>query len=155
MSAKPKQQTVRFEMLLTKEQNDSLVQQADSLGISKAELIRRRIAKSRIKSIPQVNWQCYWQLLKIAEDIKCIAQTQNNAMDNGSIPQAIDPIMIEELMIQISQIRLHLILGAKSATGQSSSEGVLPPTDFAECPRGELGANASNIQQEENDDWEG
>ncbi|BDA69971.1 hypothetical protein CAL7716_041370 [Calothrix sp. PCC 7716] len=141
MSAKPKQQTVRFEMLLTKEQNDSLVQQADSLGISKAELVRRRIAKSRVKSIPQVNWQCYWQLLKIAEDIKCIAQTQNSAMDNGLIPQAINPIMIEELIKQISQIRLHLILGAKSAT--------------EEYPLQELGTNASNIKQEENDDWEG
>jgi hypothetical protein len=127
MSAKPKQQTVRFEMLLTKEQNDSLVQQADSLGISKAELIRRRIAKSRVKNIPQVNWQCYWQLLKIAEEIKCIAQTKNNAMDNGSIQQAIDPIPLQELMKQISQIRLHLILGS----------------------------NASNIQQEENNDWKG
>lgn len=141
MSAKPKQQMVRFEILLTKEQNETLVQQADSLGISKAELVRRRIAKSRIKSIPQVNWQCYWQLLKIAEDISCIAQAQDNAMYSASIPQAIDPIMIEELMKQISQIRLHLILGAKSAT--------------REYPRGELGANASNIQQEENDDWEG
>ena len=69
MSAKPKGKMVRFEMLLTKEQNETLVQQADSLGISKAELVRRRIAKSRVKSIPQVNWQCYWQLLKIAEDI--------------------------------------------------------------------------------------
>lgn len=126
MPAKPKQKMVRFEMLLTKEQNNSLVQVADSLGISKAELVRRRIAQCRIKTIPQVNWQCYWQLLKIAEDINCIARTQNNAMGNGSTPSAINPIMIEELMKKISEIRLHLIVGAKSL----------------------------NKQLEENDDWE-
>ncbi|GJD19873.1 hypothetical protein RIVM261_048290 [Rivularia sp. IAM M-261] len=126
MPAKPKQKMVRFEMLLTKEQNNSLVQVADSLGISKAELVRRRIAQCRIKTIPQVNWQCYWQLLKIAEDINYIAQTQNNAMGNSSAPPAINPIMIEELMKNISEIRLHLIVGAK----------------------------ALNKQLEENDDWE-
>ena len=126
MPAKPKQKMVRFEMLLTKEQNNSLVQVADSLGISKAELVRRRIAQCRIKTIPQVNWQCYWQLLKIAEDINCIAQTQNNAMSNGSTQPAISSIMIEELMKNISEIRLHLIVDAK----------------------------ALNKQLEEDDDWE-
>lgn len=126
MSAKPKQRMVRFEMLLTKEQNDSLVEIANSLGITKAEFVRRRIAKCRIKTIPQVNWQCYWQLLKIAEDINHIAQTQNNAICNGSTPSVINPIMIEELMKQISEIRLHLIVDAK----------------------------ALNKQSEDNDDWE-
>jgi hypothetical protein len=51
MTAKQKHHTVRFEMLLTKEQNEHWQALADSLNISKAELVRRKMVGCRIKTI--------------------------------------------------------------------------------------------------------
>ena len=109
MPAKQKQHTVRFEMLLTPEQNEYWQALAESSGISKAELVRRSMAGCRIKSIPQVNWKCYWQLLKISEDISQIAAIQN-AATSGLIPPPIDFIPFEELLREISTLRLCLVL---------------------------------------------
>jgi hypothetical protein len=116
MPAKQKQHTVRFEMLLTKEQNECWQALAESNGISKAELVRRSMAGCRIKSIPQVNWKCYWQLLKISLHISQIAAIQNTAITSGLIPPPIDHIPFKELATQISELRLSLILESNEAT---------------------------------------
>lgn len=116
MASKQKQHTVRFEMLLTKEQNEHWQALAESNGISKAELVRRRMAGCRIKSIPQINWKCYWQLLKVSEDISQIAQTQNIAITTGLIPPPIDHIPFKELATQISKLRLFLLLESNETT---------------------------------------
>ncbi len=110
MPAKQKQHTVRFEMLLTLEQNEHWQALAESNGISKAELIRRRMAGCRIKSIPQINWKCYWQLLKISEDISQIAAIQNDAIAQGLNLPSIDFNPFEELLREISTLRLRLCL---------------------------------------------
>ncbi|NJM24045.1 MAG: hypothetical protein HC907_38510 [Richelia sp. SM1_7_0] len=116
MPAKRKQHTVRFEMLLTPEQNEHWQALAESNGISKAELVRRRMAGCRIKSIPQINWKCYWQLLKISEDISQIAAIQDDAITRGLIPPPIDHIPFKELATQISKLRLFLLLESDEAT---------------------------------------
>ncbi|NJN13387.1 MAG: hypothetical protein HC815_37960 [Richelia sp. RM1_1_1] len=104
MPAKRKQHTVRFEMLLTPEQNEHWQALAESNGISKAELVRRSMAGCRIKSIPQVNWKCYWQLLKISEDIRQIAKAQSLT------PPPIDFTTFDDLLREISTLRLCLVL---------------------------------------------
>ena len=121
MAAKQKH-TVRFEMLLTPEQNEHWQVLAESNGISKAELVRRRMAGCRIKSIPQINWKCYWQLLKISEDISQIAAIQNTAITSGLIPPPIDHIPFKELATQISELRLYLILESNEATDSELEE---------------------------------
>jgi hypothetical protein len=110
MSPKHKKHTVRFEMVLTKEQNDHWQALAKSCGISKAELIRRRMSGCRIKSIPEVNWKCYWQLSKISKDISQIATSQNIAIRNGLIPSPVESIPFEDLLKEISSLRLCLVL---------------------------------------------
>jgi hypothetical protein len=111
MPLKQKHYTVRFQMLLTPQQNENWQALADSSGISKAELVRRRMAGCRIKTIPQVNWKCYWQLLKISEDINQIAKAQTVAVTQGLTPPEIDHIPFDELQTEISKLRLHLLLG--------------------------------------------
>ncbi|NJO64708.1 MAG: hypothetical protein HC836_43190 [Richelia sp. RM2_1_2] len=109
MPAKRKQHTVRFEMLLTPEQNEHWQALAESNGISKAELVRRRMAGCRVKSIPQVNWKCYWQLLKISEDISQIAKAQSLT------PPPIDFSAFDDLLREISILRLCLVLGSQES----------------------------------------
>jgi hypothetical protein len=111
MPAKQKHHTVRFDMLLTPELSEHWQALADSLNISKAELIRRRMAGCHIKTISQVNWKYYWQLLKISEDINQIVKAQNTAISQGLTPEKIDHIPFEELKTEISQLRLQLLLG--------------------------------------------
>ncbi|RAM48048.1 MAG: hypothetical protein C6Y22_30145 [Hapalosiphonaceae cyanobacterium JJU2] len=123
MPVKPKQHTIRFEMLLTKEQNEHWQALAEKVGISKAELVRRSMAGCRIKTIPQANWQCYWQLLNIGTNIHQIAKAQNSAIANGLIPPPIDPIPFEELTKQINRLRLHLLLGTDEETNEELSLG--------------------------------
>ncbi|MFB2773185.1 hypothetical protein ACE1AT_28525 [Pelatocladus sp. BLCC-F211] len=123
MPAKLKQHTIRFEMLLTKEQNEHWQALAEKVGISKAELVRRSMAGCRIKTIPQANWQYYWQLLNIGTNIHQIAKAQNSAIANGLIPPPIDPIPFEELTKQINRLRLHLLLGTDEETNEKLSLG--------------------------------
>jgi hypothetical protein len=118
MPPKQKHHTVRFEMLLTPEISQHWQALADFAGISKAELIRRRMEGCRIKTIPQVNWKCYWQLLKISENIDQIAKAQNLAISQGLNPPQIDHITFEELKAEISRLRLHLLLGHNKATNE-------------------------------------
>ncbi|MBV6625455.1 MAG: hypothetical protein KI793_21425 [Rivularia sp. (in: Bacteria)] len=110
MSPKYKKHTVRFEMVLTKEQNDHWQALAKSCGISKAELIRRRMSGCHIKSIPEVNWKCYWQLSKISKDISQLASCHNIAITNGLIPSPVESIPFEDLLKEISSLRLCLVL---------------------------------------------
>ncbi|MBE9229574.1 plasmid mobilization relaxosome protein MobC [Phormidium sp. LEGE 05292] len=126
MPTKSKQRTVRFEMLLTKEENQTWEMLAEQAGISKAELVRRRMALCRIQTIPEANWQCYWQLLKIGTNINQIAKAQNTALADGTIPPPIDPIPFEQLLRQINKLRLHLILGAND---DPDEDGSLEETD--------------------------
>lgn len=112
MATKSRQRTVRFEMLLTPEENQKWENLAQQAGISKAELVRNRMAGCRIRTVPEANWQCYWQLLKIGTNINQIAKAQNTALADGIIPPPIDPIPFERLLRQIDRLRLHLILGA-------------------------------------------
>ena len=120
MPAKQKQHTVRFEMLLTPEQNEHWQALAESNGISKAELVRRSMAGCRIKSIPQVNWKCYWQLLKISEDISQIAKAQSLT------PPPIDFSAFDDLLREISTLRLRLCLVLES---EESIEDELKESD--------------------------
>jgi hypothetical protein len=115
MPAKQKHHKVRFEMLLTPEQNEHWQVLAESNGISKAELIRRKMSGCRIKTIPQVNWKCYWQLLKISEDISQIAKAQNLAITQG-FTQPIDRIPFDDLLKEISRLRLCLLLVSNEGT---------------------------------------
>ena len=112
MTTKSKQRTVRFEMLLTQQENQTWNNLAQQAGISKAELVRRRMGNCRIQTIPEANWQCYWQLLKIGTNINQIAKAQNTALADGMVLPPIDPIPFEQLLRQIDELRLHLILGA-------------------------------------------
>ncbi|MGD1872967.1 MAG: hypothetical protein ACFB02_07925 [Mastigocoleus sp.] len=107
---KAKKHTVRFEMLLTEEQNDNWQILAESCGISKAELVRRRMSGCRIKTIPQLNWTCYWKLLEISKDINRIAKAQDIAVTNGQLPPSIDSIPFKDLLEQISKLRLSLVV---------------------------------------------
>jgi hypothetical protein len=119
MPAKQKHHTVRFSMLLSPELSEHWQALADYSGISKAELVRRKMAGCRIKTIPQANWKCYWQLLKISEKINQIAKAQNAAISQGLTPPQIDRVPFEELLAEISRLRLCLILGHDS---KSNSE---------------------------------
>lgn len=112
MPTKSKQYTIRFEMLLTEEQNQVWEALAESAGISKAELVRRRMANCRIQTVPKANWQCYWQLSKIGNNINQIAKALNIAIASETIPPSIDLIPFEQLLLSINKLRLHLILGA-------------------------------------------
>ena len=103
-------------MLLTKELSEHWQALADEVGISKAELVRQRMVGCRIKTIPQANWKCYWQLLKISEYINQIAKAQNSSITEALIPPPIDPIPFEELITQISLLRLCLLLGSDEGT---------------------------------------
>ncbi len=127
MPSKHKHYTVRLQILLTPQQNEHWQALADSSGISKAELVRRRMAGCRIKTIPQVNWKCYWQLLKISEDINQIAKAQNMALAQGLTLPQINHIPFDELKTEISRLRLQLLLGR---------------------------SKESNDEQENSDDWQ-
>lgn len=109
--SKVRQRTVRFEILLTLEESEAWEALAESAGVSKAELVRRRMAGCRIKTVPEANWQTYWQLGKIGTNINQIAKAQNSALADGLIPPPLDPIPFEALQRQIDRLRLHLILG--------------------------------------------
>ena len=109
MPVSPKLYTVRFEMLLTKELSAHWQALADKVGISKAELVRRSMAGCRIKTIPEANWQCYWELLKISTSISQIAQAQENAINLRLTPPPIDPVPFEKLATEISRLRAQLI----------------------------------------------
>lgn len=126
MPAKLKRHTIRFEMLLTEEQNQAWEALAESAGISKAELVRRRMANCRIQSIPEANWQSYWQLGKIGNNINQIAKALNTAIADGTIPPPIDPIPFEQMLRQIDRLRLHLILGANE---DPDYNGLMEETD--------------------------
>ncbi|GJD19251.1 hypothetical protein RIVM261_042070 [Rivularia sp. IAM M-261] len=119
MPVKPKQYIVRFEMLLTKEISEHWQALADKVGISKAELIRRSIAGCRIKTIPEVNWKCYWELSKISTSISQIAQAQESAINQGLTPPPIDPVPFEKLATEISRLRAQLILGTDGANNEA------------------------------------
>lgn len=119
---KQKQHTIRFEMLLTPEQNEAWEALAAAAGISKAELVKRRMAGCRIRTIPEANWQCYWQLLKIGTNINQIAKAQNTAIAEGTIPPPIDPIPFVALQQLIDRLRLHLILGNDGPENNSEIE---------------------------------
>lgn len=108
---KVRQRTVRFEMLLTPEESKAWEALAESAGVSKAELVRRRMAGCRIKTVPEANWQTYWQLGKIGNNINQIAKAQNTAVADGQKAAPLDPIPFEQLQKQIDRLRLHLILG--------------------------------------------
>lgn len=118
MPVKTKQYIVRFEMLLTKEISEHWQTLADKVGISKAELVRRSMAGCRIKSIPEANWQCYWELLKISTNINQIAQAQENAINLGVTPPPINPIPFQEIATEISRLRAQLILGTDGANNE-------------------------------------
>jgi hypothetical protein len=115
MPAKQKQHTIRFGMLLTPELYEHWQALADEVGISKAELVRQLLMGCRIKTIPQANWKCYWQLLKISSDINQIVKAQNIAITQGLTP-AINPIPFEELLREITKLRLDLLLGSNKET---------------------------------------
>lgn len=108
---KVRQRIVRFEMLLTPEESKAWEALAESAGVSKAELVRRRMAGCRIKTVPEANWQTYWQLGKIGNNINQIAKAQNTAVADGQKAATLDPIPFEQLQKQIDRLRLHLILG--------------------------------------------
>ncbi len=108
---KVRQRTVRFEMLLTPEESKAWEALAESAGVSKAELVRRRMAGCRIKTVPEANWQTYWQLGKIGNNINQIAKAQNTAVADEQKAARLDPIPFEQLQKQIDRLRLHLILG--------------------------------------------
>lgn len=108
---KVRQRTVRFEMLLTPEESKAWEALAESAGVSKAELVRRRMAGCRIKTVPEANWQTYWQLGKIGNNINQIAKAQNTAVADEQKAAPLDPIPFEQLQKQIDRLRLHLILG--------------------------------------------
>jgi hypothetical protein len=101
-------------MLLTPDESKTWEALAESAGVSKAELIRRRMAGCRIKTVPEANWQAYWQLGKIGNNINQIAKAHNTAIADGLTPPNIDLTPFEELRRQIDRLRLHLILGADS-----------------------------------------
>jgi hypothetical protein len=119
MPASSKLYIVRFKMLLTKELSEHWQTLADKVGISKAELVRRSMAGCRIKSIPEANWQCYWELLKISTNINQIAQAQENAINLGLTPPPVDPIPFKELVKDISKLRAQLILGTDGANNEA------------------------------------
>jgi hypothetical protein len=125
MPAKQKHHTVRFEMLLTPKLAEHWEALAESNGISKAELVRRRMAGCHIKTIPQVNWKYYWQLLKISENIDQIAKAQTAAIIQGLIPPPIVRIPFEELKTEISKLRLQLILGSDEATENELNTAII------------------------------
>ncbi|RUT03809.1 hypothetical protein DSM106972_047230 [Dulcicalothrix desertica PCC 7102] len=121
MPVKPKQYIVRFEMLLTKEILEHWQALADKVGISKAELVRRSMAGCRIKTIPEANWQCCWELLKISTSISQIAQAQESAINQGLTPPPINPIPFQELATEISRLRAQLILGTDGANNEAEN----------------------------------
>jgi hypothetical protein len=121
MSAKSKRHNIRFEMLLTKEQNDSWQSLANSLGISKAELIRRRMAGCRIKTIPQFNWKCYWLLWEISQNIKGISQARTNGVVNDSEILSSEQLLFEKLKREIDKLRTLLILGIDESSNREKN----------------------------------
>ena len=121
MPVKTKQYIVRFEMLLTKEVSEHWQALADKVGISKAELVRRSMAGCRIKTVPEVNWKCYWELSKISTSISQIAQAQESAINLRLTPPPIDPVPFEKLATEISRLRTQLILGTDGANNEAEN----------------------------------
>lgn len=109
-----KVRTIQFKIMLTPAEKEKWTALADFARIDVSELVRRRMANCRIKTIPEANWKCYWQLLKIGTNINQIAKAQNTALAEDMILPPIDPIPFEELLKQIDKLRLHLILGAEN-----------------------------------------
>lgn len=130
--SKIRQRTVRFEILLTIKESEAWEALAESAGVSKAELVRRRMAGCRIKTVPEANWQTYWQLGKIGNNINQIAKAQNTAIADGLIPPPLDPIPFEALQRQIDRLRLHLILGMDSDDSDSDDNAIEDSDDWEE-----------------------
>ncbi|MCL1475953.1 MobC family plasmid mobilization relaxosome protein [Argonema antarcticum A004/B2] len=112
LNQKTKQRTIQFKLMLTSQEKEAWSAIASKAGLDISELVRRRMAGCRIRTVPEANWQCYWQLLKIGTNINQIAKAQNTALADGTIPPPIDSIPFERLLRQIDRLRLHLILGA-------------------------------------------
>lgn len=121
LNQKTKQRTIQFKLMLTPTEKQTWIALAESAGLDISELVRRRMALCRIQTIPEANWQCYWQLLKIGTNINQIAKAQNTALADGTIPPPIDPIPFEQLLRQINKLRLHLILGADNDPDEDGS----------------------------------
>ena len=111
LKGKARLRTVQFKLMLTKTEKETWTALAESAGLDISELVRRRMAGCRIKTVPEANWQTYWQLGKIGTNINQIAKAQNTAIADGLIPPPIDPAPFEALQRQIDRLRLHLILG--------------------------------------------
>ena len=114
MSAKSKRHTIRFEMLLTPEQNEAWESLAERAGVSKAELVRRRMDGCHIRTIPAANWQTYWRLGEIGHNIDQIVEDQRTAIAHGLLLPLIDSIPFEQLQSQINELRLQLLLGMEN-----------------------------------------
>ena len=121
-----KQRTIQFKIMLTPIEKEKWTTLARSAGLDISELVRRRMAGCRIQTVPEANWQCYWQLLKIGTNINQIAKVQNTAVADGTIPPPIDPIPFEQLLRQINKLRLHLILGANN---NPNDDSIIEETD--------------------------
>lgn len=111
LKGKARLRTVQFKLMLTKTEKETWTALAESAGLDISELVRRRMAGCRINTVPEANWQTYWQLGKIGTNINQIAKAQNTAIVDGLIPPPIDPEPFEALQRQINRLRLHLILG--------------------------------------------
>jgi Bacterial mobilisation protein (MobC) len=121
-----KQRTIQFKIMLTAIEKEKWTTLAQSAGLDISELVRRRMAGCRIQTVPEANWQCYWQLLKIGTNINQIAKVQNTAVADGTIPPPIDPIPFDQLLRQINKLRLHLILGADN---RPNDDSIIEETD--------------------------
>lgn len=111
LKGKARLRTVQFKLMLTKTEKETWTALAESAGLDISELVRRKMAGCRINTVPEANWQTYWQLGKIGTNINQIAKAQNTAIADGLVPPPIDPAPFEALQRQIDRLRLHLILG--------------------------------------------
>jgi len=108
--------------MLTPAEKEAWTALAETAGLDISELVRRRMAGCRIKTVPEANWQTYWQLGKIGNNINQIAKAQNTAVAEELIPPPLNPIPFKELQRHIDRLRLHLILGMDDDSSDSTTE---------------------------------
>ncbi len=95
--------TVRFEILLTPEQNQRWEVLAQQANISKAELVRQTMANCQVKSpIPQPNWEIYQKLGELTDELKVMAPGSYNS-------NQISSNTINKLIAHIEQLRWQIL----------------------------------------------
>ena len=100
---------VKFQLCLTPEEKNKLIEISDQKDLTVSELIRTATLKRKLpQKVTEVAHKTYWELGKIGVNINQIARAANTALLNGQELPAIDLEELNRLEQLIKQVRKEI-----------------------------------------------